>query len=214
MGMVAGRMSGLRSPLLPEGVDHRRHQAQHAAGALELHQGRPVGVEAVEDLGVDGVGGLDALLVVGVAALGRELRLLSAVELGEGAGDDIAVPEVRRVGEGLEEAAADDLEALFGGCGPPGGLQTADDVAQAIEGFAAAGAADLDVVGLGVGRAGRIGGGEADDEEAVAGQLGGLGEGLGEAELGLEGAGREIALVVELAGVGDPLVDRGSRQGP
>ena len=59
--------------LLPQAVDHRRHQAQHAAGALELHQRGPVGVEPVEDLRVDRVGRLDALLVVGVAALGREL---------------------------------------------------------------------------------------------------------------------------------------------
>ena len=60
-------------PLLPQAVDHRRHQAQHAARALELHQRGPVGVEPVEDLRVDRVGRLDALLVVGVAALGREL---------------------------------------------------------------------------------------------------------------------------------------------
>ena len=50
--------------LLPQAVDHRRHQAQHAARALELEQRGPVGVEPVEDLRVDRVGGLDALLVV------------------------------------------------------------------------------------------------------------------------------------------------------
>jgi hypothetical protein len=51
-------------------LDDGGHEEEDAAGALELDQGGPVGVEAVEDLGVDGVGGLDAFLVVGVAALG------------------------------------------------------------------------------------------------------------------------------------------------
>ncbi len=78
--------------LLPQGMDHRRHQAQHAAGALELHQRGPVRVEPVEDLGVDRVGGHDPLLVVGVAALGRELGALRAVEVGEGAGGHVALP--------------------------------------------------------------------------------------------------------------------------
>ena len=81
--------------LLPQAVDHRRHQAQHAAGALELHQRRPVGVEPVEDLRVDRVGRLDALLVVGVAALGRELLVLRPVEVGEGARHHVAVLELR-----------------------------------------------------------------------------------------------------------------------
>ena len=35
----------------------------------------------------------NALLVVGVAALGRKLLLLATVEVGEGAGDDVAVLE-------------------------------------------------------------------------------------------------------------------------
>ena len=77
--------------LLPQAVDHRRHQAQHAAGALEFHQGRPVRAEAVEDLGVDRVGGLDALLILGLAALRRELGLLRAVQLGEGSRHHVAV---------------------------------------------------------------------------------------------------------------------------
>ena len=69
--------------LFPQAVDHRRHQPQHAAGALELHQRGPVGIEPVKDLGVDRVGRLDALFVVGVAALGRELGLLRPVEVRE-----------------------------------------------------------------------------------------------------------------------------------
>ena len=81
-------------PLLPQAVDHRRHQAQHAAGALEFHQRGPVGVEAVEDLRVDRIGRLDAFLVVGVAALGRELLVLRPVEIGEGPRHHVAVLEL------------------------------------------------------------------------------------------------------------------------
>ena len=74
--------------LLPEAVDDRRHQPQHAAGALERHQRRPVRVQAVEDLRMDRICGADPLLVVGVAALGRKLLVLRAVEVRERAGDD------------------------------------------------------------------------------------------------------------------------------
>ena len=67
--------------------------------------------------------------------------------------------------------------------------------------------ADLDIVGLGVGRPGRIRDRQADHEQAVIGELGRLRQRLGKAELGLEAAGGKVALVVQLAGVGDPLVD-------
>ena len=136
-------------------MDHRRHQAQHAAGALELHQRGPVGVEPVEDLRVDRVGRLDPLLVVGVAALGRELLVLRAVEIGERARHHVAVLELRRIDQRLEQPPAHDLEALLGARRPPRRLHPPDDVAQPVERLAPALAAHLDVVGLGVGRAGR-----------------------------------------------------------
>jgi hypothetical protein len=44
-------------PLLPEAVDDRGHEAEDAACAPELDQGGPVGVEAVEDLGLAVAGG-------------------------------------------------------------------------------------------------------------------------------------------------------------
>ena len=91
--MFAGRMSGFLSPF-PEAVDHRRHEAQHAAGPLELHERRPVVVEPVEDLGVDRKSRLDALLVVRVAALGRELLVLSPVQVREGPRHHVAVFEL------------------------------------------------------------------------------------------------------------------------
>ena len=49
---------------------------------------------------------------------------------------------------------------------------------------------------------------ETDDQQAVAGELDGFCERLGEGELRLEAAGRQVALIVELTRVGDPLVDQ------
>ena len=141
--MLAGRISGLRSLLLPQAVDHRRHQPQHAARALELHQRRPVGVEPVEDLGVDRVGRLDALLVLGIAALGRELLVLRPVQVGERRADHVAVLELGRVDQRLEQPAPHDLEAFLGAGRPPRRLDAADHVAQPVERLAPALPADL-----------------------------------------------------------------------
>ena len=58
---------------LPQLVDDRRHQPQHAARALELVERRPVAVEPVEQLGMDRVGGGEPPLVVALARLEREL---------------------------------------------------------------------------------------------------------------------------------------------
>ena len=53
-----------------------------------------------------------------------------------------------------------------------------------------------------------IRGGKADHEQAVLRRLRRLGQHLGEGELRLEAARRQVALVVELARIGDPLVDQ------
>ena len=58
-----------------------------------------------------------------------------------------------------------------------------------------------------MGRTGGVRGGERDEEQAAVGGAGRLGESLGEGELGIEGATGQVRGVVELAGVGDPLVD-------
>ena len=119
MATIAGQDQRIAVALLPQAVDHRRHQAQHAARALEFHQRGPVGVQPVEDFRMDRVGRLDALLVFGFAALRRKLGLLVTVKLGEGARHDVAILELRRVGQGLEQAPAHDLEALLGTGRPP-----------------------------------------------------------------------------------------------
>ena len=82
-------------------------------------------------------------------------------------------------------------------------FDASDHVAQPVERLASANAADLDVVGLGVRRTARVGSGQRDNEQAVLGELGQFGQHLGEGELRLEPAGRQVALIVELPGIGD-----------
>jgi len=150
-GDVGRHDEGVAVALLPQRVDHGRHQAQDAARALELEQRRPVGVEAVEDLRVDRVRCLDALLVVGVGALRRKLLVLHPVEVGERPRHHVPVLEVRRVGHRLEQPPPHDLETLLGGRRMPRRLDASHHVAQAVERLAASLAADFDIVGLRVG---------------------------------------------------------------
>jgi hypothetical protein len=104
--------------LFPEAMDHRRHQAQHATRALELHQRRPVAVEPVEDFGVDRESGLDAPLVIACAAVWREFGRLRAVEIREGARRQVALlVEIAR--DRLEQAPPHDLETFLRRCRPP-----------------------------------------------------------------------------------------------
>ena len=95
------------------------------------------------------------LLVIGVAALGRELLVLRPVEVREGPRHHVAVLELRRIGQRLEQPPPHDLEALLGAGRTPRRLDAADHIAQPIERLAPALAADLDIIGLGVGRARR-----------------------------------------------------------
>ena len=134
--------------------------------------------------------------------------MLRPVEVGEGARHHVAILELRSIGQRLEQPPAHDLEALLGAGRPPRGFDTAHDVAQPVERLAPALAAHLHVIGPGVGRAGGVRGGQADDEQAVLRQLGRFGEHLGEGELGLEAACRKVTLVVELTRIGHPLVDQ------
>ena len=100
-------------------MNYRRHEAQNAAGALKLHQRGPIGIEAVEHFRVNRVSCLEALLVVRIAAVGREFLLLRAVKLHEGFGGRVAGDEQLRVRNGLEEPTPDNLETFLGAGRPP-----------------------------------------------------------------------------------------------
>lgn len=86
---------------------------------------------------MDGVGDLQTPLVLAVAALGRELLLLGAVQVGEGPHNHVAVFELARVTQRLEQVPHD-LDAFFGASRPPGGLDSPDRVARLVERLAPA----------------------------------------------------------------------------
>src|SRR5208337_3350546 len=106
---------------LPEGMNDGRHQAENAASPLELVEGRPVVVQAVEELGMDRVRHFDPALVVNLPAVERELLLLGPVKFGEGSGYGIT-RHVLLAGQGLEEPTANDLEPLVRAGRAPRGL--------------------------------------------------------------------------------------------
>ena len=112
-GQVAGRDQQRLVAALPELGHSQGHQPQHPPGALELVEGRPVAEKPVEQLGVDRVRQLHPPPVGGLGGRRREVAGLAAVHLGEG--PDHAVAAAGLVGgHGVEQAAADDLEALVG----------------------------------------------------------------------------------------------------
>ena len=93
-------------------MDHGRHQAQDTARPLELHQGRPVGIQAVEDLRMDRVGRFQSPFVLPLSATRREgVAGVGPVGLGECPARQGA--RIDPVGcDRLEEAATHDLETL------------------------------------------------------------------------------------------------------
>src|SRR5947209_8855485 len=109
-------------------MHHGSHQAQDAARALEFLNARPVVVEPVKEFGVYRVGGLDAPFVFRFAAISRELLWLAAIEVHEGPGHAIARGEEGGLRNGLKEASAHDLEALFRVGRPPWRFDASEDV--------------------------------------------------------------------------------------
>ena len=130
---AAGQDEGTAITSLPLVVNHRRHQPQHAARALELRQRRPVGVQPIEHLRVNGIRFLDPLLVVGLPALGGEFLLLRAVQVGEAARHHVASRELRGI-QGLKQPAPHDPKALLGARRAPGSLDPTNHVTQTAAG--------------------------------------------------------------------------------
>ena len=123
-------------------MDDSAHQSQHATGALEPLERRPVLVQPVEQLRVDRVGRLDPVLVGDLGALAGELAAVLGVELDELAGDRGDVP----AGGGVrldEQPATDDLERLVRRRRAPLVSDPPYDVLQPPQGFLAVRPADL-----------------------------------------------------------------------
>ena len=189
---AAGQDQQVVVAVLPQAVDDLGHQLEHAAGALEVVQAGPVLVEAVEDLGVDGIGAQQALAVVAVLGFGGEVGAVGGVVVGEG-----AAHRFRRLGlgDGAEQAPAHDLEGLLGGHRLPQGLDAAEVVGQAGQGLDPA---------LAAGLAFRLG--QGGEHDGGGHRLEGLGEGLDEGQVGIEGAAAQGLALLELAHVGHQLV--------
>ena len=151
---------------------------------------------------MDGIGGLQATLVISLPAVGWKLLRLGAIQVSEGPGDGIAGGEVPLLIDGLEETPAHDLETLLGAGGSPHGLQTAERIAQAYNGLLSPLATDLNV-----------GGRDTGYQECLWGSLGSFSERLGKAEVGVEGACREAGDAIELAHVGHPFIDQNQAGG-
>ena len=176
----------------PQRVDDGVHQAQDAARALEALEARPVLVEAVEQLGVDRVGLLDAVLVAAVARLAREVVGVAVVHLDEAAGRRADRRE--RVGVGRDEQPlADDVVRLVRGRGPPLVGDAPHDVLQALERLEAVRAADLlGVAGDRLGVVAALRRGDRDGEQHARRALDRLGQRLRERELVVERPAREV----------------------
>ena len=125
------------------------------------------------------VGGGEQVAVAAFADLRGEISLVRGVLIGEGPHDSIALGTALLGGDRLKEAPPHDLKALGAGGWSPLVGKAGDDVLEAIAGGFAIAAANL-VAALGHG----------DQQQGIGYLLGGLGELLGEGELGVKGAGR------------------------
>jgi len=68
---------------------------------------------------MDRVSGLDAFLIVGVAALGWELRLLGSVKIRKRTRHHISILELNWVGHRLKQPPPHDFKSLLGAGRPP-----------------------------------------------------------------------------------------------
>src|SRR5882724_4023945 len=100
-------------------MDHRCHQTQHATGALELHQRRPVRVEPVEYLRMDRIRGLQPLLVIGITTLRWELLVLRAIKIVELPCYRVPSYKLLFFDQRLEEPPPHDFETFFRAGWPP-----------------------------------------------------------------------------------------------
>ena len=124
-------------------MNHRRHQAQHAAGPLEFVESGPVVVQPVEQLRVDRICRAHPALILRFARFGRELLRELSVLVRECLHYRIARSEQFRIGDGLEQTPPNNFKPLFGACRTPRGLDAFDHVLQSLQRSQATLAADL-----------------------------------------------------------------------
>ena len=173
-------------------MDYGRHQTQHAARALEGLKRRPVLVEPVEHLGMDGVAAHHAVAVLELAGIDREVGGVLAVHLAERVAYGIALCRVLAV---EEQTPAYHLEALVRAHGLPDGLHAPKGVLDGLKRTLAALAANL-ALALGDGR----------HHQAALGGACGLGQFLDERDEVVKRACGQLLHAEELLGVCHELI--------
>ena len=99
-------------------MDDAGHERQHAAGALEVLQSGPILIKAIQEFGVQRVGGTDAFLIGGAVHTGRIVFGALAIHVGEAPRGKCDL--FLRLGiRFLEKAFAHDFKGLITGGRPP-----------------------------------------------------------------------------------------------
>lgn len=90
-GDVARHDEGFVVVVVPEVLDYGGHEFEDAAGLLEIGEGAPLGVELAEEFGVERVGVLELVAVVGGGGFGGEGVFVFAVPFGDFFADVVAL---------------------------------------------------------------------------------------------------------------------------
>ena len=76
------------------------------------------------------ISGTQTLFIVTFAAIRRELLMLCSVQVVKRAGNKVSRFELLLLDEWFKKASSYDLKAFLRTCRPPGGFNSADDVAE------------------------------------------------------------------------------------
>ena len=173
-------------------MNHRRHQAEHAARPLKTFQCRPVLVEAVEHLGVNRIARDHTLTVLQLAGLHGKYVLIRMVHLAECRTDAVSGIRVLAV---EEEAAAHNLKALVRRHGFPDRLHTPKGMCDTLKRSLPCRTANLDL---------RLR--DRRDHETVLTRTCRLGDLLDKGNEVVKRAGRKTVHTIDFLCIGDQLI--------
>ena len=177
-------------------MNYGGHEPQDAACPLKSFEACPVVVEPVEQFRMHRIGPLHPAFVIHLTRFFGELFRVSSVLLDERTDNNIARLQSLRIGQLLEKSPSNNLEALFR-CGwPPRGLHALHYVLKADQCCLSPITANF-----------ILGCWNAHDQQSVINQLHRFAKCLSKCEMRIEVASRQITLVVELPGIGNPFID-------
>ena len=191
-------------------MNHRRHEPQDTARALEPNQSRPILIEPLENLRMHRVSEFHLPDVIRLATLRRKLAGMFRVVIGERPHHQIALGECLLLRDRLEEPPSHDLVAFLRVGRAPLRCDPLEYVPQACHRFASATAADLLIAHPFRRRHPVTGrrGGNADHQQRTRNRLHLLAQRLGKGELGLEITTRQPPVIHELPRIRDPFIDQ------